>query len=248
MTDQLFSNEQPTPVVATQTTTVVDPYADLLKTIKNESGEPKYDSVQKALEALGHSQQFIPTLKSQLTERDTELERLKAELAQRETIEQTIQRLTAKQTVTEGTPPVQNGLDEQAVLRLVQDYQKQTDAQRQASVNTDKVQNALVSKFGDKAKEVIAAKAAELGTSPAELGALASRSPDMILALFNTQAPQGVRPTTGGVHLPSNPSQLPELKAPTQSLMGGSGATDKARAEFMRQIRERVYAENGITS
>ena len=38
-------------------------FADLLGSIKNERGEPKYKDVQTALDALKHSQDFIPQLK-----------------------------------------------------------------------------------------------------------------------------------------------------------------------------------------
>ena len=42
-----------------------DQLANLLTGIKNERGEPKYKDVQTALEALRHSQEYIPTLKQE---------------------------------------------------------------------------------------------------------------------------------------------------------------------------------------
>ena len=71
MTDQLFTNSESTPTPTPVTTTISDnPYADLLRNIKNEDGNQKYDTIQKALEALSHSQTYIPQIKSQLTERE----------------------------------------------------------------------------------------------------------------------------------------------------------------------------------
>src|SRR3546814_1766851 len=85
--ENIFNNVTP-PEGDKQPTPPVDKYADLLKSIKNESGEQKYDSIEKALEALGHSQSFIPQIKSQLTEKEQELERVKAELSQRQSVEE----------------------------------------------------------------------------------------------------------------------------------------------------------------
>src|SRR5690606_3151116 len=97
-------------------------YADLLNTIKNEQGQPKYDSLPKALEALVHSQQYIPQLKTELQTREQELATLRAELEKRSTVEDVVSRLTAQQDKPQdqGTPPATSGLDEQAVLQLVQ--------------------------------------------------------------------------------------------------------------------------------
>jgi hypothetical protein len=61
MADQpnVFSSEE-TPQNVPASTNV---FEDQLKQIKNETGEQKYDSVPKALEALQHSQSFIGQLK-----------------------------------------------------------------------------------------------------------------------------------------------------------------------------------------
>src|SRR3546814_1625181 len=114
--ENIFNNVTP-PEGDKQPTPPVDKYADLLKSIKNESGEQKYDSIEKALEALGHSQSFIPQIKSQLTEKEQELERVKAELSQRQSVEEVMQRLIANNQHGTDDPPITSGLDEQAVMR-----------------------------------------------------------------------------------------------------------------------------------
>ena len=68
----------------------------------------------------------------------------------------------------------------------------------------------------------------------------------MVLALFNVQASQGAKPTTGSVSIPSSyKPPREELKRPEKSLL--SGATSKDQAEFMRKIKEDVYAKYGVT-
>ena len=58
------------PVEPTQETTdpssaSIDAFAHQLFAIKNERGEPKYTSLSTALDALKHSQEYIPQLQTQ---------------------------------------------------------------------------------------------------------------------------------------------------------------------------------------
>src|SRR3546814_6053049 len=73
-------------------------------------------------------------------------------------------------------------------MKLVQQTLNQNKQSETIKSNQSKVQEALKAKFGDKAQEAVAAKAAELGVSPSELGDLASKSPAMVLALFQTRS------------------------------------------------------------
>src|SRR3546814_11469683 len=117
--ENIFNNVTP-PEGDKQPTPPVDKYADLLKSIKNESGEQKYDSIEKALEALGHRQSFIPQIKSQLTEKEQELERVKAELSQRQSVEEVMQRLIAINQHGTVDPQINSGIEEQEVIKLWQ--------------------------------------------------------------------------------------------------------------------------------
>lgn len=223
-------------------------YADLLSGIVNESGKPKYDSVPKALEGLANAQQYIPQLKTALDQKEAELLALKAKLAEQASVEEIVARLTAQQqqAPAQDTPPQASGLDEQAVVNLVKNVLNQTKQQESAVSNTLKVQEALTSKFGDKTIEVLEAKARELGTTRQELGQLASQNPALVLALFGTTANRAATPTIGSVNIPSSysPERAP-LEKPSKSLL--SGATSKEQAEFMRKIKEDVYARHGVT-
>lgn len=247
--DEVPAQVTPTQEAAPQNTSVPadDQLANLLTGIKNENGQPKYDSVPKALEGLAHAQAYIPQLKAELSQRDQEIARLREELNKRESVEDVVSRLTATQRENEsqGTPPATSGLNEEAVLQLVQKALGQQKAYDQAAQNQAQVQQALTSKFGEKAHEAVKAKASELGISPQKLGQLASESPAMVLALFNTSAQPTVKPTTGSQHIPATymPEQ-PKLERPAKSLL--SGATSKEQTEFMRKVKADVYAKLGV--
>ena len=69
MADQpgnIFDEGTGKPPVENKPQVPVDKYADLLKSIKNENGEQKYDSIEKALEALGHSSHLFHSLRVSL--------------------------------------------------------------------------------------------------------------------------------------------------------------------------------------
>lgn len=223
-------------------------YADLLAAIRNEEGKPKYDSVQKALEGLSHAQSYIPQLKTELQTKEEEINNLRAEMEKRGSIEDVISRLTAKQDQggqhNEGTPPQQVGLDEQAAKALFEQMLNETKQKESFRSNEQTVQNTLYAKYGEKTSEVVANKAKELGTTASQLGELAKQNPQMVLALFNTSASQA-GPTTSSRTIPSSYIQKEDpLERPSKSLL--AGATGKEQAEFMRKIKERVYARHGI--
>lgn len=251
MADQpnIFDDQKPATTQEPAQPTTTDSsanYADLLNGIKNESGAPKYDSVPKALEALAHSQQFIPQLKADLQSKEAEIAQLKAQLAQTKSVEEVVSRLTQQQQAQVREVPAQaSGLDEAAVLNLVKNVLNQTKQEESASTNVAQVQSALTAKYGDKVTEVLEAKAKQLGTTRQELGALASRNPNLVLALFGTEAAPAAKPTIGSVNIPASyqPERQP-LARPEKSLL--SGATSKEQAEFMRKIKEEVHAKHGI--
>lgn len=253
MADQpnLFSDQAPqdTPAVQqpTSTSSVDSQLADLLSGIKNESGQQKYDSVPKALEGLAHAQQYIPQLKTELSQKGSEIAQLRAELEKRAAVEDVVTRLTAtqKETQDQGTPPSTSGLTEEAVLQLVQNMLGQQKAKDQATSNQAQVQQALTQKFGEKSREVVEAKAKELGVTPQKIGQLASENPALVLALFNTAPSTPVKPTTGSQHIPATYiPETPKLERPAKSLL--SGSTSAQQKEFMQKVKADVYAKLGV--
>ncbi len=245
MTDQSVFNEanspQETPAPQAQDNSNL--FADQLSGIKNESGQPKYDTVDKALEALAHSQDYIPTLKGELSEKDKVIQELQEKLAKTEAIEDVVSRLSAQQEPTQQETPQVSGLDEQAVLQVVQNYQAQQQIQQTSKANEATVNSALLAKFGDKAADIVASKAAELKMSTQDLQNLAQKSPDAVLSLFQVGS-TAPKVTTGSISIPHITPPTQELQAPEKSLMRGS--TQGQVSDYMAKIRENVYKRNNI--
>jgi ribosomal protein L16 Arg81 hydroxylase len=246
-TSNVFS-EQPQQQAAPQATpeqAVTPPtdnvFSDQLKGITAEDGRQKYGTVEKALEALSHSQTLIPTLQQQVTALEQEKTQLREELAKTKGVQEVVDSLAAQQQqAQEVTPPAaQFGADD--VVKILE--QRSTATTQQG--NAQKVNDALVSTFGSKAAETVANKAKELNTTPQALELLAKTSPEMVLALFNTKQP-AAQITGSSFNFGHQQPQQELLKRPEKSLL--SGAKSKDQMEFMKQIKAEVYAKHGITS
>ncbi len=245
MSDSLFSQESSTQNAPEQSS--VDALATKLFAIKNEQGEPKYDSLEKALGALDASQKFIPQLKDENERLKEQLAALQADLSKREAVEDVISRFTSSRQPQdpEHTSEAPKGLDEAAVQEMLQRTLSEREKQTVASQNINSVRNALVAKYGEKAQEQVTAKAKELGLSMQQLDQLAASSPQAVLSWFQASPTSSAAPLRSTVSLPQN--RAPEgLKAPEKSLMRG-GASGKDLAEFMAKIKQEVYRENDIT-
>jgi len=244
MADQLFNDDNPVTPQATpeQTTPVSTPntlFADQLASIKNDSGEQKYDTPEKALEALQHSQQYIPELKAQAATQAQEISDLKAKLEATRTVEEII----SQQTPPTSNEPTSPALGQEDVQRMVTEALTQRSAADTQSANSSQVSKALTEKFGDNAQAEITKIAASLNMKPSELGALAKSNPSMVLALFG-ETTGSVSTTTNSYNL-SPTTTVEELKAPDKSML--RGATSKDITSFMQQIQADVYRKNGIT-
>jgi hypothetical protein len=234
--DDLFNPDNTPPTPASP--------ADLLLTIKNENGEPKYKTVEDALKALANSQAFIPQLLQEKKTVEEELKQLREQASKAASIEEVLSKLTAntEKKPEDETPPA-SGLSAEAVAELVRKELQAVSSKTQQEKNLAEVNNSLKQKFGDKAKEVLAAKAAELGSSVEELGELSKKSPAMVLALFNSQK-HTITPTTpSSFNLPRTSSE-PELEKPSKSLL--LGATSRDQKEYLSRIKERVYKRHNI--
>lgn len=244
MTDQsVFEDKKEQEATPPQTPPAQqDPVADLLKSIKNEKGEQKYSSIEKALEALAHSQQYIPELKTELTKKDEQLMLLQQELTEKAKLEETLERLASKPNGQE-QPPKPSVPDTASLEAMLNDVLTKREMQSKAEQNLKTVNDKLVAMYGDKAAEVLEKKAQEYGTTKAELANIAKNNPTMVLALFQAQAPSAPRPTTSSVNIP--PINKDEgLKPPSKSLL--IGAKHKDVVDYMAQIRETVYKKFNV--
>ena len=248
MSDQnLFGKEeQPQETPAQQEPSQQSAFVDQLSMIKNENGEQKYDSVPKALDALAHSQQYIPQLKTEVSTKDAEIAALKEELAKREAVGDVVDKLTAQQAQPESTPQV-SGLNEQDVLNLVQNFSQQQAQQQTAVTNEKLVSDALFGQYGDKTQEVVAGKAAELGMTVEALQGLSQTSPQAALQLFGTSATSAPKTTSGSINISAQaPKETFDVAPPEKSLL--RGASTNEQIDYLRKIRESVYKKHNVQS
>ncbi len=162
------------------------PFADLLGSIKNERGEPKYKDVQTALEALRHSQEYIPTLKQEKEANDAKLAALAAEVERLKNIEQTVAQLTQQQQPQQQQPaPV--GVTEDVVATLVNQTLTQREQAAKKAANVNSVVTALTQKLGGEADKEFYKKAEELGMTAEQMNNLAAQSPTAVLKLFGLE-------------------------------------------------------------
>lgn len=214
-------------------------FADQLSTITNEEGKQKYDNVQTALEALKHSQQFIPTLQQEKAELEAQVATLSEQVAQSKGVQDVVTELTNRQNEQTPTQTEQSFSAEDLAAIVDKQLMQRSQADTQKA-NVLSVHETLKSNFGTEAEAMVAKKAQELGTTPAKLGELAADSPAMVLALFGTTAKQAGG-TQSTYNFDNTPQQQTRVVAPEKSLM--SGSTTKETTDFMKQIRDEVYKD-----
>ena len=225
---------------------VLSVFADKLLEIKNENGQPKYDSIEKALDALKASQEHIRRLEQEAAERNNNLSSLEEKARKAEELEEVIRRLSEQNNnQSERQPPSTEGLNEQQIADLVRRELETVRKTDTAVNNLKKVDQAIRNKFGESAATIVKQKANELGMTPAELKELSATKPDLVLSLFGEKT-STINPTTSNTTIPPRNNTEP-LKRPEKSLIAGAGANDKNRVEFLRKIREEVYRKHGVT-
>lgn len=227
---------------------VTDPFADKLRAIVGADGKPKYANTQVALDALLASQTHIARLEAEKAQERAEIERLREVERNARSLDDIVERLKTN-TPDPTTVTTNSGVDEKTITTLLTKALEERDRQSQSQANLRRVNDVLTEKFKDKAPEVVATKAAELGMSPKELGELSSRNPQLVLQLFGTSAPAASpSPTTTSIHFPSSPPASDAIKMPEKSVLGGVGATTKNQKELMAQIRAKVLKDLDVTT
>lgn len=243
MTDQsLFQEESQNPQATPEQSNPQSPdnlFADQLQAIKNEEGKPKYSSVEEAIKALQHSQEYIPKVKS---EKDA-LEKQVAELQEKLEAQKKLQEVLQGNSNQPQEPQAPQGIDESQIDKLLQDKLAAIEAAKTADSNLSNVSKTLQEKFGANAKAEINKKASELGMNVSQLEELAKNNPKMVLSLFGASS-VNTKPALGGHTLPQGDNKI-EVKRPEKSLLQGSTATQQR--DFMRQIKAAVYQKHGIT-
>lgn len=194
MSDQdtsIFGNQNSQETPAQTNTSGVSPtqpndeLATLLVSIKNERGEQKYRTVQDALKALGHSQEYIPELSQKLKQQEQELAEARAAAAKVAELERVVQSLTEAKPHTE--TPSQSGLSEEQVAAQVVRILSEQGKKKVAEDNVATVVNTVKKVYGDKAESVFYGRAQELGMTVDQFNSLAASTPKAVLKLLGLE-------------------------------------------------------------
>lgn len=228
------------------------PLEDLLKEVRNENGDPKYKTVEDALVALKHAQEYIPKVKEEKTQAEQELEALRKEVERLQNLEETVLELTQKQeqTSTNGV-----ALDEEGIAKLVEQTLTKKELEELHRKNQAEVVRVMSEKFGDEAEKVFYSKAQELGLSVEEMNALAARSAKSVLTLLGVtetvahqQTPK-TSPTQGSVNTSAfQPNPQTYLGRETGSVLFGASTEDVKEAVKKASNLAEELAKNGLST
>ncbi len=241
------ANIDPSKVTDLQATELTD----LLGSIKNERGEPKYKTLKEALNGLQHAQTYIPELKNNLTAKERELQTAQEKAARVAELEETVRNLTQRTNTTD-TPTAGMSAEEIAnlVSRSVDTTLTQRQAAEQMAKNVQSVVSSLKEAFGDDAEKHFNQAAAEAGMSIAEFNSLAAKSPQIVLKALGVKAKaqQGFTPTQGSVNSqalqPSKDSFIGRNKQSTQ--VGATTEDMKAESTRSKAMVDELHAA-GLT-
>lgn len=248
MSDQdVFKEEEITPVTpALDDQPNDDPIAKKLAELKREDGTPKYDSVDKALDSLVASQDYIKKLEEEAKETKARLENLDKQVKDAASYEDVLAKLNSSEENPKQETPANGGLDEEVAEKLVDEILTKRQVKEAQQKNFDTVNQALLAKFGTEANKEVKKKAAELGMGVNDMLALAHKSPAAVLGFFDaTPVKQAMTTPSGTVDMPATPPKgAPER---TTGLLGGINATEANVKEAFKRIKQEVYAKHGVT-
>lgn len=221
-------------------------FNEKLDDIKNDDGVKKYDSVDKALDALKASQEYIPQLQNENGVLREELAKLKEQMDNRESVEEMLNRMSNTQEPQQQQQTAQPaGLDQEGIAEVVRNQLQASQMEQVKNGNLNSVKDALESKFGEKAAEAVQLKANELGTTPEQLKKLSEDNPQLVLSLFNNQTNIS-SPTTPGMN--SSFTQEPDTPKPPvndKKIMRG-GASWNDVMEKLQESKAYTNARLGV--
>lgn len=223
-----------------------DPFADKLKEIKGDDGSPKYATVEDALAALKHSQEFIETLKTERAQDRESMAKLQEEMAKVKTLEEFQASLQTPNTQEPSKTPEGDGEGEKVDLdKLLEDkLNARTKADREKA-NLEKVVSDLTSQFGDKTSEHIEQVAKRLGTTPSALKDIAKTNPTMAMTLLGSNSSDVQSPNTPKSYPPRTIEETNVAPKYERSAARG-GLSNKQLADRWKEVGEYTRKRIGV--
>jgi outer membrane murein-binding lipoprotein Lpp len=223
-----------------------DDMSTLLSAIKNERGEPKYKDVKTALDALRHSQEFIPNLKNDMDALKAELEAAKLEAARVRELESVVERIT--QGISDGkTQPAP--LDQEAIAKIVENTLSNSQRKAVETTNVSTVINKVRETFGQEAEAKFYQKAEEAGLSRDAINSLAKQSPAAvfkILGIDNVQRTDFPSSRTSAVNTsgtPVNTNTYIQANTNKSVLLGATTEAIMEEQQASRKMVDELHAQ-----
>lgn len=208
---------------------------DLLKSIVNEDGKPKYASAEEALKGAAAAQEHIRRLESEMKE-----------LREKGNATEKLDELMA--AVKESKGSGQGGentstMKPEDVLGIVKEYLSDAEAAKARDNNIKTVTGHFRTKYGKDASEKLYSKAEDLGFSKSEINSMIANNPDAVLRVLGEDKPsaRAVDPVASGGSV--NPAQFSgQAPAKPETIMGPTSSAKlvDAFAASKRRTLERL--------
>ena len=156
------------------------PTDQLLKSIVNEDGTPKYASTEEALKATAHAQDHIKNL-------ETELAALREKGNASDKIDELMEAMKSKGS-GQGEESTST-MKPEDVLEIVQSHLKDSKAAETRQDNINSVANVFKSRYGKDASEKLYGKAEDLGFGKEEINRMIATNPKAALKVLGEGTP-----------------------------------------------------------
>lgn len=245
-------------------------YSDMLASIKNENGEQKYKNINEALKALANAQDYIPKLHSRIDALEAKqqgleksyeeslsiADRLDKILQEQRNQQEYLGSLQNKELDDPPPPPPEPKeaptFNEEEMYKNFRGRMEEEEKANIRSNNINTVSQTVLSMYGEKSKEFLNSKLADLGMSMEALESIAAQSPKAALSLI------GIKGTKQSNEIGSNFNTAgfktyedSQIKRNTKTLLGASSedVTQEFRnaGEMVKQLKDQGIAMNDLT-
>jgi len=152
-------------------------FSKILESIKRDDGSQKFDKVDTALQSIQPKDDHIKSL-------ETENAKLKEDISKFGSQEEILKKFMDNRAPAEEAKPASPQLDQDTLSEMLTGLLNKRDEANVETANVQKVAQVLATKYGEKATEVMSAKAKEMGVSEDYLKEIIAKSPEAGLELL----------------------------------------------------------------
>lgn len=152
-------------------------FSKILESIKRDDGSQKFDKVDTALQSIQPKDDHIKSL-------ETENAKLKEDIVKFGSQEEILKKFMENRAPTEEAEPASPQFDQDTLSTMLTGLLNKRDEANVETANVQKVAQVLATKYGEKATEVMSAKAKEMGVSEGFLKEIIAKSPEAGLELL----------------------------------------------------------------